>query len=293
MSIHLSHRRKAFRGGAGGYIVDDYSPEAAYSLREVASAYVGVDIVEVLRSSDSARSYFTATEITDGTLTTWVGAGNDGRVVTLVDQTGSGNDLIPTGGIDKPRIVISGSLVTDGGLPSMDYAGATENSVQLRTLATNSWLSGSDFSVFCVANANSATRTQYIWANNVTVTGQKRSLIGISSNQLNIVFWGTNVNLGSWTAGNQSLTSTIGTNMLTGESHSVDLWVDGSAQTGWSGTGKTTPASSQFVLGERVAGSGANQDFDGKIAECIVFASDQTSNRSAIDSNITTHYGIT
>jgi hypothetical protein len=278
--------------GGGGYIVDDHSPEAAYSLREVASAYVDVDIVEVKRSSDSALSYFTATEITDGTLTTWVGAGNDGRVVTLVDQTGGGNDLVSSVGIVEPRIVISGSLVTDGGLPAMDYAGATEDSVQLRTDVANSWLAGSDFSVFCVANANSATRTQYIWANSLGVTGQKRSLIGISSNQLNMVFWGTNVNLGSWTAGNQSLTSTIGTNMLTGESHNVDLWVDGSAQTGWSGTGKTTPASSPFVLGERSAGTGANQDFDGKIAECIVFASDQTSNRSAIDSNITTHYGL-
>lgn len=281
-----------FAAGGPSYIVDDYSPEGAWSLREIASAYVGVDIIEVERSSDSATSYFTATEITDGALTTWVGAGNDGRVITLVDQTGGGNDLVDTGGVDRPRIVISGTLVTDGGLPAMDYAGASESSVQLRTSATNSWLAGSSFSVFCVANADSSSRVQYLWSNSLNVTGQKRAIYAFSTNQLGFVFWGSTATLGSWTSGSQSVVSTIGTNMLTGESHNIDLWVDSSAQTGWSGTGKTTPSAAEFVLGERATGSQAGQDFDGKIAECVVFASDQTSNRSAIDSDIMNHYGI-
>ena len=276
-----------------GYVVDDYSPEAAWSLREIASNYVNQNIIEVERSSGTpATSYFTATEITDSTLTTWVGAGNDGRVITLVDQTGNGNDLVDSAGVERPRIVISGSLVTDDGLPAMDYAGASESSVQLRTAATNSWLAGTDFSVFCVANSAIASRTQYIWSNSLNTTGQKRGFFGSATDQLGMVFWGSSVNLGSWTSGSQSVTSVVATGMLTGQSHVVDLWVDGSAQTGWSGTGKTTPSAAEFVLGERAVGGQANQDFDGKIVECIVFASDQTSNRSAIDSNITTHYGL-
>ena len=81
--------------------------------------------------------------------------------------------------------------------------------------------------------------------------------------------------------------------MLTGETYSIDTWIDGSAQANNSGTGQLTPPSEEFVIGERSVGAGANQDFDGKIAECIVFASDQSANRSAIDSNIMSHYGIT
>jgi len=279
-----------FVGAAGGYIVDDYSPEAAYSLREVASAYVGVDIITVRESGGDTTQSFTATEITDGTLTTFTGA-NDGFVTNLVDQTGGGNDLTTLAASRQPKIVSSGTLLTDGGKPTIKFDGDTGSGISMSTSASNSWLAGSDFSVFCVGNSDSSTRTHYLWSNNLNVTGQKRSLIGITTNRLNMVFWGSNVNLGSWTAGNQSLTSTIGTNMLTGESHNVDLWVDGSAQTGWSGTGKTTPASSIFIIGDR-ATAGSTNDWDGNISECIVFASDQTSNRSAIDSNITTHYGL-
>ena len=282
------------RAAGTGYIVDDYSPEAAWSLREIASAYVGVDIIEVERSSDSATSFFTATEITDGTLTTWVGAGNDGRVITLVDQTGGGNDLVDTNSVDRPRIVISGSLVTDGGLPAMDYAGASESSVQLRTAATNSWLAGTDFSVFCVANSDDASRVQYVWSNSLLTTGKKRAVYQSATNQLNFIFWSSPAppNLGSWSSGSQSVISTIASGMLTGETYNIDFWVDGSAQTGASGSGQLTPDNSYFFVGERGVGNQLNQDFDGKIAECIVFASDQSANRSAIDSNIIAHYNI-
>lgn len=292
MSLKFPISLAGKRVAGTGYIVDDYSPEAAWSLREIASAYVGVDIIEVERSSDSATSFFTATEITDGTLTTWVGAGNDGRVITLVDQTGGGNDLTDTVGADRPRIVISGSLVTDGGLPAMDYAGTTETGVQIGTSATNSWLAGTDFSVFCVANSDDSGRSHYLWSNDNSTTGQKRSLANVATNSLVISFQGSNSTLGSWSSGTQSVTTMIATNMLTGESHNIDFWVDASAQTGWSGTGKTTPTAAKFILGNPVIGS-STLDFDGKIAECIVFASDQTSNRSAIDSNIMSHYGIT
>ena len=88
-----------------------------------------------------------------------------------------------------PRIIISGSLVTDGGLPAMDYAGASENSVVLRTAANNSWLAGSDFSVFCVANSDVASRTQYIWTNDVGTTGKKRGLFAQATDELRFIFW--------------------------------------------------------------------------------------------------------
>ena len=44
---------------------------AAYSLRNLSSSYTG-SVVEVRRSSDDAVRSFTAAEVTDGTLTTWV-----------------------------------------------------------------------------------------------------------------------------------------------------------------------------------------------------------------------------
>ena len=54
--------------GRDGAIIE---AAAAYSLRNLSDSYAG-DVVEVRRNSDSAVRSFTAAEVTDGTLTTWV-----------------------------------------------------------------------------------------------------------------------------------------------------------------------------------------------------------------------------
>jgi hypothetical protein len=86
---------------------------AAYSLRNLSSTYTG-NVVDVRRSSDDAEDSFTAAEVADGTLVTWVGAGNDGFVSQWYDQ--SGNDNHATQGTDasQPKIVDGGSLVSGG-----------------------------------------------------------------------------------------------------------------------------------------------------------------------------------
>jgi hypothetical protein len=53
----------------------DLAPAAAYSLRSFDSA-ADPDVVNVRRSSDSATADFKASEVSDGTLTTWVGEQN-------------------------------------------------------------------------------------------------------------------------------------------------------------------------------------------------------------------------
>jgi hypothetical protein len=50
-------------------------PAAAYSLRNLSTTYTG-NVVDVRRSSDDAEDSFTATEVADGTLETWVRFGS-------------------------------------------------------------------------------------------------------------------------------------------------------------------------------------------------------------------------
>lgn len=96
-------------------------------------ATAGSDVILVRRSSDSAQEGFTPTEITDGTLTTWVGAGNDGYVVKFYDHTLNGFALYNTNAAYQGYIVKSGSLVVDSqGNPT----------VELRS--TQGYLLGSD-----------------------------------------------------------------------------------------------------------------------------------------------------
>jgi hypothetical protein len=106
------------------YLLDTYTgAAAAYSLRQLATGVTNV--VRVRRSSDNSEDDFTPTEIIDGTLTTWVGAGNDGFVTTAYDQSGNGKDLTNATAANQPQIVSSGALITDGGLPAIDARGTT------------------------------------------------------------------------------------------------------------------------------------------------------------------------
>lgn len=278
-----------FAAAGAGYVVDDYSPEAAWSLREIASAYVDVAIITVRESGGNTTQSFTATQITDGTLTTFTGA-NNGFVTNFVDQTGGGADLVQATAAQQPQIVSAGTLLTDGTNPWTDWSGTADQ--QMATVASNSWLTG-DYSVFWVGQNDNATRTHYMWGNSDLTTQERRSLANFSNNNIIAVFNGSNTgtSLSTWTNGQLALVSCIATDMVTSGNHTMDTWVDGAGNSQWTGTGLSTPDNSQFIVGAPVIGASANE-WNGRFSECLVFASDQSANRSAIDSNITTHYGL-
>ena len=99
---------------AGGDVkfLDAYSGAgAAYSLESLSNSTTNV--IKARRSSDNAELDFTASDITDGTLTTWTGA-NDGFVTTIYDQVNS-NNMTQTTSSKQGKIVASGSVITLGG----------------------------------------------------------------------------------------------------------------------------------------------------------------------------------
>lgn len=120
----VSNIRVDFGGGEGFVgLLDTYSgAAAAYSLRDLASASVGSAVVRVRRSSDNTEQDFTSTQVTDGTLTTFTGA-NDGFVTVWYDQSGNSNNLIQNIALTQLLIVISGELILNNGLPSMETNG--------------------------------------------------------------------------------------------------------------------------------------------------------------------------
>ena len=106
---------------------------AAYSLRQLSNAYTG-PVVTVRRSSDNAEEDFKASEIDDGTLTAFCGAGN-GLVKTWHDQSGNGRDASQSTSSLQPRCVASGTLTVDSNtsLPALEFrpAAAVESSLDL------------------------------------------------------------------------------------------------------------------------------------------------------------------
>jgi hypothetical protein len=73
-----------------GFFLDSFTGvKGAYSLRRLSGSIINV--VRVRRDSDDTEADFSAAEIESGELADWVGAGNDGLVVKVYDQSGNDN----------------------------------------------------------------------------------------------------------------------------------------------------------------------------------------------------------
>jgi hypothetical protein len=148
MRIGLGIGLNRFRGAGAAItgLLDQYTGAAAafsldtliYGDHSVEDTAVGSQTngstdtytVRVRRSSDNAVRSFTHTEVGNGTLVTWVGAGNDGFVEAWYNQ-GSESDAVQTTAANQPKIVDAGSLVVENGKAGIDFLG--ESSIFLDT----------------------------------------------------------------------------------------------------------------------------------------------------------------
>jgi len=252
---------------------------AAYSLRNLSASYTG-NVVEVRRSSDDAEESFTAAEVADGTLVAWVGAGNDGFVSQWYDQSGNGNHATQGTPASQPKIVDGGSLVADG----IDFDGVDDR-------LTCPSLYSSDISIFNVATTS-----------NTVNTGNFMRMIhlcdGSDSFQLTRGGLPETGKLMSKNTAFQSGTTAFkhgdinGVNLISAitSSTDTDAYIDGSLQSnstdtlGFGNSATTTIGARDDLL--------SSSFFAGSHAELIIYNSDQSDNRTAIEANIGDHYGI-
>jgi hypothetical protein len=97
---------------------------AAYSLRSLSNSYAD-PVVTVRRSSDDAEEDFTASEVADGTLAAFCGAG-DGFVYRWWDQSGNANHAVAAADANEPQIVDSGVVITEEGKPAIQFDGVDD-----------------------------------------------------------------------------------------------------------------------------------------------------------------------
>ena len=262
---------------------------AAYSLRNL----VGTSnpaVVRVRRDNDNAEQDFTATEVSDGTLAAWVGAGNNGFVRTWYDQSGNGNNTEQTTTAAQPAIVLSGSLVTQGSKPAISTGAVTDSFLQVPDGISASTYTAS---IFIAAKSNVATYT--------SGSGSARLTNASFNGTDNRFYFGTNrlSSPHSILSGNYdfnfylySSAATFGTSPFVFSSTATATYAFAhfNSQECFSGSISPTNTSitSQSVL---VGGSGSNY-WDGLYQEFILYQSDQSANRAAIEANINAHYSI-
>ena len=284
MSGHYRFRRSfgnvnsRFRGATPKHfplftgLLDDFGgAAAAYSLRALSANWVAGDVVEVRRSSDSTSQDFTASQITNGELETFCGVG-DGFVSIWYDQSGNANNATQGTTTAQPKIVSAGALVVGG----LDFDGVDD------TLNT-SLIPPSTVTMIGVSTWDIEDATQMIVGARDS-TSLRNYIAQNSSGKITIAaslsFVGTVDVVAS--------TDYLSFGVINGTD--LDMSVNGVNE---AGTG-TAPVNTThgYNIGSLNDAGTAGSFMNGRIAEVIVYASDQSANRVAIETNINAAYTI-
>jgi hypothetical protein len=253
-------------------LLDDYpNAAAAYSLRLLRTAYTG-DAIRVRRASDNTEQDigFVSNELDTSALTTFC-SGTNGFVKTWYDQSGNGNDASQTTSANQPQIVSSGSVLNVNGKPSLLFDGTNDEFSLSSTITT------SIYSTFVVLKKQS-TATIVI-------------PIGLSSGQ----------SIGAWSDGNLyenngsifvSVSYTNDTNQnLFSVIKNGNTLSDFSATQNASTLGSYTGSPFTSITTDRL-GARSGTYSDGNLQEIVLYSSNQSSNRTGIETNINDFYSI-
>jgi hypothetical protein len=280
----------AVSGPPSTLLLDLYpNAAAAYSLRQLRTGVTNV--VRVRRSSDNTEQDFTATQVTNGTLTTFCGAGN-GFVTTWYDQSGNGRNATQTTTANQPQIVSSGSLLTDNSKPCLQFNGSS-TSLDANALASVFSGTGVFLSAATVYKTLQASPAGVVTAwgfgssssqNPLRLLGQQISSAAARLDERDDATVGIALNTTGGTITSQAL-GWINSNTTT-----QVLRINGT-QVGTTTGANGAIALDQFSIGCLFRLTKSNF-WSGNIQEIVLYQSNQTSNATAIESNINAHYAI-
>jgi hypothetical protein len=252
-------------------LLDDYpSAAAAYSVRLLRGAYTG-NAIRVRRSSDNTEQNigFTALGNLDTTSLTSFCSGTNGFVTTWYDQSGNSNNATQSTAANQPQIVSSGSVITLNSKPSIQSA------TTLKVLrASNISYNECYISVVFNRTGNSGgTDTLYAFDNS-----PYNQLFSASSNWS--YYTGVTNNTTIPLSTSQKLITQIdnGSDTLFYDNNTLDSTFAVSAN-----------ISSQTL--NLLAYQTSYGSF-GNMQEFILYSSSQSTNRTGINTNINTYYGI-
>ena len=245
---------------------------AAYSLRKLRNAYTG-NCIRVRRSSDNTELDigFVNDVLDTASLLTFCGAGN-GFVATWYDQSGSANNATQSTAWNQPQIVSSGAMITTNGKNSILF-----NSTKLLFLTSGVTVGASSYTssigkrpasgdkLIGLARWNTNGHAMYLWSDNKYYFLGKTNEYLVSS----------------------ATDTTTAQLLLTGQNSAGTMSI-------FKNSGAITSTPTALVYSTLVDSIGGNS---GSLANCnlqetILYNSDQSTNRTGIETNINTFYTI-
>jgi len=266
-------------------ILDSYpNAAAAYSLRKLRSAYTG-SAIRVRRSSDNTEQDIGFIQVgTDfildtSSLTSFCGSGN-GFVTTWYDQSGNSNNAVQSTATNQPQIVSSGSVITENSKSTLQFDGTNDR------IGFTEITGVTGLTLISIHNYTTISISQTIYEGSDTLTAYTGSFvrdmsIGGRQNKAQIYF-------------EDGTSRVLQGNTITTNVPYVQFGYVSSTGTGISLNGNLTTGTAAVnnCIVRAIAQDIGSPYFNGKITELIIYTSDQSSNRTAIESNINSYYNI-
>jgi len=246
---------------------------AAYSLRNLTEN--NISVVRVRRDNDDAEQDFTATEVSDGTLAAWVGAGNNGFVRTWYDQSGNIKNATQSIVGNQPKVVDANQgLITENGKAALNFTGS-------QFFNTSVSLNNALISVFAVNTYNNVLRNSgFLGAQN---SAQDFTYMIVNPG---FVYFGNGSGSNYFAIdqrGLLSLETPVLTTAIAISSQNRQIFTNGNPS-----SVNTVNYSTGFTL--RI--SSRDQPLNKPAQELIVYSSNQSTNRTGIEANINAYYSI-
>ena len=266
---------KITAGDIASYIFDTIRPVAGYSLRKLSN--ISGPVIRARRGIDNKESDFYADEIEGGELQGF--ATNDGAsdvfVTVWYDQFGN-NNATQTTAAEQPKIWDSTTgLLTEGGRPAIEFDGVDDGLTF-------------DSSVFDIGNLSSFAVGKY----NVLDLTMLFAISGHTSDKRWYAPFASNTDFRFGYADSANVLSVTGnTNrhiftMIAGSTlGNMEAWIDNISI----GT-DTLDSGIDAINGIGNIDGGFNADCS--VQEILIYASDQSSNRETIETNVNQYYII-